>query len=77
MLDLIDIFSALICCKNSIDVCLKRPKINEKEAGGGPFKKKKIHYTEGRVHDHWWPYNSGVASTAIQQPEHNIYASFI
>ena len=29
-------FFALICCKNSI-VCLKRPKINEKEAGVGPF----------------------------------------
>ena len=25
-------FFALICCKNGI-VCLKRPKINEKEAG--------------------------------------------
>ena len=25
-----------ICCKNCI-VCLKRPKINEKEAGVGPF----------------------------------------
>ena len=28
----------LICCKNCI-VCLKRPKINENEAGVGPFKK--------------------------------------
>ena len=27
-----------ICCKNC-NVCLKRPKINEKEAGVGPFKK--------------------------------------
>ena len=26
-----------ICCKNCNDVCLKRPKINEKEAGVGPF----------------------------------------
>ena len=25
-----------ICCKNCNDVCLKRPKINEKEAGVGP-----------------------------------------
>ena len=33
-------FFALICCKNCI-VCLKRPKINEKEAGVGPFKKNK------------------------------------
>ena len=32
-----DIFS-LICCKNCIQVCLKRPTINEKEAGDGPFK---------------------------------------
>ena len=29
-------FIALICCKNYI-VCLKRLKINEKEAGVGPF----------------------------------------
>ena len=40
MLDGHDIFT-LICCKNCI-VCLKRPKINEKEAGVGPFKKHKI-----------------------------------
>ena len=33
-------FFTLICCKNCIDVCLKRPKINEKEAGVGPFFKK-------------------------------------
>ena len=31
-------FFTLICCKNCI-VCLKRPKMNEKEAGVGPFKK--------------------------------------
>ena len=31
-------FFALICCKNCIDVCLKRLKINEKEAGVGPLK---------------------------------------
>ena len=31
-----DIFCTLICCKNCI-VCLKRPKINEKEGGVGPF----------------------------------------
>ena len=31
-------FFTLICCKNCI-VCLKRPKINEKEAGDGPFLK--------------------------------------
>ena len=29
-------FFTFICCKNCI-VCLKRPKINEKEAGVGPF----------------------------------------
>ena len=33
-------FFTLICCKNCI-VCLKRPKINEKEAGVGPFFLKK------------------------------------
>ena len=32
-------FFTLICCKNCIDVCLKRPKINQKEAEVGPFKK--------------------------------------
>ena len=30
-------FFTLIYCKNCIEVCLKRPKINEKEAGVGPF----------------------------------------
>ena len=33
-----DIFFKFICCKNC-SVCLKRPKINEKEAGVGTFKK--------------------------------------
>ena len=33
-------FLTLICCKNCIDVCLKRPKINEKDSGIGPFFKK-------------------------------------
>ena len=32
-------FFTYICCKNCNDVCLKRPKINEKEAGVGPLKK--------------------------------------
>ena len=32
-------FFTLICYKNCI-VCLKRPKINEKEAGVGPFNKR-------------------------------------
>ena len=32
-------FFTYICCKNCID-CLKSPKINEKEAGVGPFLKK-------------------------------------
>ena len=31
-------FFTLICCKNCINICLKRPKINEKEVGVGPFK---------------------------------------
>ena len=30
-------FFTYICCKNCNDVCLERPKINEKEAGVGPF----------------------------------------
>ena len=30
---------AYICCKICYDVCLERPKINEKEAGVGPFLK--------------------------------------
>ena len=34
-------FFTYICCKNCNDVCLKRPKINKKEAGVGPFFKKK------------------------------------
>ena len=38
ILDGRDIFT-LIYCKNCI-VCLKRPKINKKVAGVGPFKKK-------------------------------------
>ena len=32
-------FFTFICCKNC-NVCLKRPKINEKEAEVGPFFKK-------------------------------------
>ena len=32
-------FFTLICCKNSNCACLKRLKINEKEAGVGPFLK--------------------------------------
>ena len=39
-------FFTLICCKNCI-VCLKRPKINEKEAGIGPFFLKKTYVTLG------------------------------
>ena len=34
-------FFTYICCKNCNDVCLKRTKINEKEAGVGPFFLKK------------------------------------
>ena len=36
-------FFTFICCKNCI-VCLKRPKINKKEAGVGPIFKK-LHFT--------------------------------
>ena len=40
-------FFTLICCKNFI-ACLKRPKINEKEAGIGPVKKHpKLFYIQG------------------------------
>ena len=35
-------FFTYICCKNCNDVCLKRPKINEKEAGVGPFLQKNV-----------------------------------
>ena len=39
-------FFTYICCKNC-NVCLKRPKINEKEAGVGQFffKKRRRHQT--------------------------------
>ena len=30
-------FFTYLCCNNCNDVCLKRPKINEKEARVGPF----------------------------------------
>ena len=30
-------YFTLICCKNCIDVCLKRPKINEKRPGLAHF----------------------------------------
>ena len=30
-------FFTYICCKNCNEGCLKRPKIDEKEAGVGPF----------------------------------------
>ena len=33
-------FFTYICCKNCTDVCLKRPKMNEKVAGVGPYFKK-------------------------------------
>ena len=39
----LDIFT-LICCKICNNVCLKRPKMNKKEPGVGPFKKN-ISYT--------------------------------
>ena len=41
-------FFALICCKNCI-VCLKRPKINGKEAGVGPIFLKKLQRQKERA----------------------------
>ena len=35
-------FFTYICCKNCNDDCFKRRKINEKEAGVGPFLKKQV-----------------------------------
>ena len=35
-------FFTFICCKNCNGVFLKRPNINKKEAGVGPFFKKKV-----------------------------------
>ena len=35
-------FFTFICCKNCNDVCLKRLKMNEKEAAVGPFLKNTI-----------------------------------
>ena len=40
-------FFTYICCKNC-NVCLKRLKINEKEAGVGPFKKRKVVQTSSK-----------------------------
>ena len=37
------VFFTLICCKICV-ACLKRPKINEKEAMDGPFFKKVLRY---------------------------------
>ena len=44
-----DIFSSYICCKNCNDVCLKRPKINKKEAGVGPFLKNELTRRSQRI----------------------------
>ena len=41
-------FFPLICCKNCI-VCLKRPKINEKEDGFDPFRKHFFYEMETNV----------------------------
>ena len=44
-------FFTLICCKNCNNVCLKRPKINEKESRVGPFFfKKTISYISNEKH---------------------------
>ena len=42
-------FFTLICCKNCIDVCLNRPKMNVKEAGVGPFLKYKTAPSQVRI----------------------------
>ena len=44
-------FFTYICCKNC-NVCLKRPKINEKEAGDGHFLKKLMEETDCK-NDTW------------------------
>ena len=58
-----DIFFTLISCKNCI-VCWKRPKINEKEAGDGPFKKLPEHLypTSGSLRFALVVYNADVQS---------------
>ena len=43
-------FFTCICCKNCNDVCLKRWKINKKEAGVGPFLKKIMALCFGELH---------------------------
>ena len=57
--DGLDIFFTFICCKNCI-VCLKRPKIYEKEAGLGSFFKEKfakfeiyIKHSDSRIKTHF------------------------
>ena len=49
-------FFTLICYKNWI-VCLKRPKINENEAGDGPLEKKNIGSDNCQFNSSWppWP----------------------
>ena len=42
-------FFTLICCKNCNDFCLKRPKINKKDAGVGPFLKNELTRRSQRI----------------------------
>ena len=42
-------FFSLICCKNELMFHRKRPKINEKEAGGGPFKIRSKKFIENTI----------------------------
>ena len=51
-------FSTYIFCKNCNDVCLKRPKINEKEAGIGPFFKKNIFF--GHICGQLFPWGKNI-----------------
>ena len=61
-------FFTLICCKNFNDVCLKSPKINEKEAGVGPFFKKKVFFFSLRQYPQDGLTWVTVASTLEPQP---------
>ena len=48
-------FFTYICCKNCYDVCLIRPKINEKEAGAGPLFKKVFFFWSSILHSVQFP----------------------
>ena len=53
-----DIFSHIFVAKLELFACLKRPKINEKEAGYGPFFKQSVnikHTLHARIHKPFKP----------------------